>query len=114
MWFEEPAVGTRKLALLHVFYNLFTGNNHRVKGRCNVCGRPIFSEHRRFAKKGLCLYCASAYTDGLRDRLVQAFDPKLQNWMLIDTITGAVLARSGEDIPFTHINKAEPQEAGVL
>jgi len=107
MRFREPTVGTRKLSMGNVLYNLFTGKNHRVKGRCNICGRPIFSEHRKFAGKGLCLYCASAYADGLRDRLVQAFNPKLKNWTLIDTLAGEIIARSCGEMPFTDVRKAE-------
>ena len=106
----DPAVGTRKLTLYQVFYNFFA-TDHRVRGRCNLCGRPIFSKHRKFAKKGLCLYCAGAYADGLRDRLVQTFNPKLKNWTLIDTVAGAIIARSCGEMPFTDVRKAELPEA---
>jgi len=113
MQFRDPVVGTRRLAPLHIFYNLITRKSHRVKGRCNICGKPIFSEHRKFAGKGLCLYCAAAYTDGLHDRLVQVFNSKLKNWTLIDTITGAIIARNDGEMPFTGVKKAEQPQAVI-
>jgi hypothetical protein len=102
----KPVVGTRRLTIYQVFYNFFT-KNYRVLGRCNICDRPIFSKNRKFAKKGLCLCCTAAYEDGLRDRLVQAFNPKLKNWSLIDTVAGGIIARSSGEAPFTDVKKAE-------
>ena len=77
----------------------------KVQGYCNLCDRRIFNMNSRFGKKGMCIFCYTAYMQGKRARLVQVLNPKDNQWALIDRTTGCIIARSETGFKSVEIHK---------